>query len=282
MVTLTLRPDQPFNLDHTLSCGQVFRWEQRNGWWYGVVGERVLKVRQEKDTLTFHGAGRKFFRDYFQLDADLPKIHNSIDRDPVIHAAIEAYRGLRIVWQPPWECTLSYLCATYSNIPIIRKRIELLSHQFGDEVWFEGVRFYTFPSPEQLSSHCCDQLNGCKLGYRAPYLHETACRLGREPGWEEKVASLPYEEARHYLRTLKGIGPKAADCILLFAFQKYEAFPVDVWIRRIVERHYPQYATYHKGDVNERIRQFGMDFFGPYAGYAQEYLFCAREKLSLD
>lgn len=281
MGTLTLRPGQPFNLDHTLSCGQVFRWEQHNGWWYGVVGDRVLKVRQEGDTLTHFGAGRKFIRDYFQLDADLPMILTSIDRDPVMHTAIEAYRGLRIVRQPAWECTLSFLCATFSNIPIIRKRIELLSRQFGDEVWSEGERYYTFPSPEQLRQSCCDTLKGCKLGYRAAYFHETACRLATEPGWEETIASLSYEGARQYLRALKGIGPKAADCILLFAFQRYEAFPVDVWIRRIVERHYPQYARYHKGDVNERIRRFGMDYFGSYAGYAQEYLFCAREKLSL-
>jgi N-glycosylase/DNA lyase len=281
MATIELSPTQPFNLDQTLDCGQVFRWEWRDGWWYGVVDDRVIKIRQEGTNLTYEGAEPTFIRQYFQLDLDLSQIIKSFDRDPFIHAAVEKCHGLRLVSQPRWECTISYICATNSNIPMIKRRIALLARTLGKEITFEGCIYYTFPGPEAIADCCNSALKNCKMGYRAQYVLDTACELASMYDWEQTTFALPYEDARRKLMQLSGIGPKAADCILLFAFQKYESFPVDVWIRRIINEHYlkidredPQRAY---GDY-DRIRKFARQYFGQYCGYAQEYLFGSRLK----
>lgn len=279
--TLVLSPGQSFSLDHSLGCGQVFRWEQTDdGWWYGVVGDKVIRIRQDGNRLTFEGSSKKFILDYFSLDLDLRPVIKSFDRDPFIHSAIEKCRGLRIIRQPKWECLLSYTIATNSNIPTIKRRIAAIAETFGNEILFEGRTFYSFPEPGLISCEDESALNCCKLGYRQPYVFRTACKIPDREVWERKVSSLPYEEARKELMKCTGIGPKAADCILLFAFEKYESFPVDVWIRRIMQEHYPVPADSGKPLTKKEydaIRGFGLEYFGRYCGYAQEYLFAARE-----
>ena len=139
MSKITLSVDMPFSLDQTLGCGQVFRWERMaDGWWFGVVSGRVIKIRQDGSTLTFKGADTAFIRHYFSLDLDLNKVIKKIDHDPFIHAAISRCSGLRLVRQPPWECLISYICSTNSNIPTIRRRISSLAEQFGKAIEFEG------------------------------------------------------------------------------------------------------------------------------------------------
>ena len=281
MPAITLSPDQPFSLDHTLGCGQVFRWERTDdGWWYGVVGDRVMKIRQDGTNLNFEGAKTAFIRHYFSLDLDLERVIASIDIDPFIHAAIGRCTGLRLVRQPPWECLISYICSTNSNIPTIRRRITSIAQQFGSERIFEDKAYYTFPAPSSLSCHEADALAVCRLGYREPYVFRTACAINDATQWEERTGAMPYEAARRELMKLTGVGPKAADCILLFAFQKYEAFPVDVWIRRIIQKNYLKTLDPEAGLTNrdyDTIRRFAREHFGEYCGYAQEYLYAARE-----
>ena len=281
MPVITLSPDQPFSLDQTLACGQVFRWDRTDsGTWYGVVGSRVIQIQQDGPHLWFAGATEEFIRDYFSLDLDLGAILSAIDRDPFIHTAIERCRGLRLIRQPPWECLISYICSTNSNIPMIRRRIAMIAEQFGKEVTFEDRVYYTFPGPEALSCSGNDALAECRLGYRQPYVFRTACDIDDVKSWETSLAAMPCEDARRALMKLSGVGPKAADCILLFAFRKYEAFPVDVWIRRIMQQHY--LTTLITGSAltgweYDIIRRFARDHFGEYCGYAQEYLYAARE-----
>jgi N-glycosylase/DNA lyase len=281
MPFLTLHPDQPFNLDATLGCGQVFRWDRAaDGWWYGVVGNRVLKIRQDNNRLTFAGAPASFIRRYFSLDLDLARILASIDTDPFIHACIRKQRGLRLVRQPPWECAVSYICSTNSNIPTIRRRIASIAERYGRPVEFEGKVHYAFPDPSSISCRGHDGLTECRLGYRQPYVYGTSCLVTDEEVWEETIRRLPYEGARKELMHLHGVGPKAADCILLFAFQKYDAYPVDVWIRRIMQEHYlPDLSTGAPLTTREydRIRRFAREHFGEYCGWAQEYLYAARD-----
>jgi N-glycosylase/DNA lyase len=281
MPSVTLDPDQPFSLDATLSCGQVFRWDRtEDGWWYGVVGNHVLKIRQDNNRLEYKGVNAAFVRHYFSLDLDLDAILTSVDSDPFIHASIMKNRGLRLVRQPPWECTVSYICSTNSNIPTIRRRIASIAEKFGRPVEFEGRTFFTFPDPASIMSEGHDSLTECKLGYRQPYVFGTSCSVTNPTCWEQEIRRLPYEEARKEMMKLHGIGPKAADCILLFAFQKYEAFPVDVWIRRIMQELYlPELAndaplTNRQYDA---IRSFAREHFGEYCGWAQEYLYAGRE-----
>ncbi len=271
----------PFSLDQTLACGQVFRWDlSAAGWWYGVVNDKVIKIRQDGPTLAFEGADTAFIRQYFSLDLDITKVIKNIDQDPFIHTAIKRCSGLRLVRQPPWECLISYICSTNSNIPTIRRRIASIAEQFGKAIEFEGKTYHTFPEPASISCGGDDGLTICKLGYRQPYVFRTSCSIENEKQWEETLFSLPYEDARKELMQLHGVGPKAADCILLFAFQKYEAFPVDVWIRRIMQQNYLPALDLAAGLTNrdyDTIRRFGREHFGEYCGYAQEYLFAARE-----
>jgi N-glycosylase/DNA lyase len=281
MPSLTLRPDQPFDLDATLACGQVFRWDRTaDGWWYGVVSGRVIKIRQDGERLTYAGVPAPFIRNYFSLDTDLESILASIDTDPVIHARIRKNRGLRLVRQPPWECTVSYICATNSNIPTIRQRIGSIARKYGNPVEFEGKKYHSFPAPAPISCGGHEALSECRLGYRQSYVFGTSSLVTDEKAWEKMIRRMPYDEARTELRKLHGVGPKAADCILLFAFQKFEAFPVDVWIRRIVQQHYlPELKSGSPLSTREydRIRCFAREHFGEYCGYAQEYLYAGRE-----
>jgi N-glycosylase/DNA lyase len=240
------------------------------------VGKEVIRIRQKERHLIFEGTSSEQIRNYFGLDADLGLILNSIDRDPVIHRAISDCNGLRLVNQPPWECLASYICATYANIPGIRKKIALLSRTFGEPVsGGQGNVFYSFPSASTLADSAPCDLSRCSLGYRAPYLCATARDIASDPGWVERIHALDYDEARRDLMQLKGVGPKVADCVLLFSFGKYEAFPVDVWIARIMQRHY----GVREKEGYEQISRRGREYFGLYAGYAQEYLYGDRERL---
>jgi N-glycosylase/DNA lyase len=244
------------------------------------VEDRVIRIRQDGNILRYKGARRSLIRHYFSLDTDLPSITSSFDRDPVIHEAVRRCTGLRLVRQPPWECLISYICATNSNIPMIKKRIGNIAQRFGIPVESGGRTYYTFPEPATLAGSCRSVLSECRMGYRGPYVHDTACTIADPVGWSERIASLPYEAARKELMQVRGVGPKAADCILLFAFQKYEAFPVDVWIRRIMRESYlPSLRKETSLTTREydAIRIFARDHFGPYCGYAQEYLYAARD-----
>lgn len=281
MPILTLKADQPFSLGLTLSCGQVFRWELLpDGWWNGIVGDRVIRIRQDENILSYEGARRPFIEHYFSLDTNLPAITSSFDSDPFIHGAIGQCTGLRLIRQPPWECLISYICATNSNIPMIRKRIGNIAKKFGEPIESGSLTFYTFPEPAQLAGSCSSALSECRMGYRGPYVRKTACEIQDPEGWSDRIDSLPYEQARKELMRFQGVGPKAADCVLLFAFQKYESFPVDVWIRRIMRQHYlPSLETEKSLTTREydTIRTFAGDHFGKFCGYAQEYLYAARE-----
>lgn len=281
MPRLTLRHDQPFSLDVTLSCGQVFRWEREpDGWWGGIVGNRAIRIRQDGATLFWEGAPRKTIEHYFSLDHDLPEITASFDRDPFIHAAIDRCHGLRLIRQPPWECLISYICATNSNIPMIRRRIGQIAERFGAVIKSSKTTLHAFPTAGALAGSCPSVLSKCRMGYRGPYLQKTACAIGDERTWETAISALPYEQARKSLMQLQGVGPKAADCILLFAFQKYNAFPVDVWIRRIMREQYMP-SLPKDGSLTAReyslVQEFARTHFGKYCGYAQEYLYAARE-----
>ncbi|MDD1719726.1 MAG: 8-oxoguanine DNA glycosylase [Methanoregulaceae archaeon] len=278
MQHLALRKSQPFDLDHTLGCGQVFRWNRDEKGWTGVVGNEVIRVCQENRTLKWSGTDRESVERYFALDLDLPSVLSEIDRDPVIHRAVTACRGLRIVRQEPWECLASYICATYSNIPRIRAQVEALATRFGEKIGTgpDGRMYFSFPPPDAFVSAESGKIGECRLGYRAPYLCETARAVAGDPGWVERIQALGTVQAGRELMKFRGVGRKVADCVLLFAFGRYDAVPVDVWIRKIMEHHYP--GTCSPGSYG-RVRQAALDHFGRYAGYAQEYLFCMREEL---
>lgn len=278
------RISYPFNLDATLCCGQVFRWEKIDEWWYGVVGHEVLKMRQVNSELDFENVDEKFVVNYFRLDDDLQRIRGRIGKDEHIEKAIQEFWGLRIVRQDPWECLASYICATFKSIAAIKNMIFRLSKKFGECNKLDGVKFYTFPTPERIARETKSNLRECGLGYRAKYLIETSRKLIEYNLDFEDLRNRSYEEAKKLLSNFPGVGLKVADCVLLFSLDKLEAFPVDVWMKRVVVRHYAEYFSQEfidKISTNrsltnkeyERLGEFGRNYFGEYAGYAQEYLY---------
>ncbi len=277
MHCLKLDREIPFDLGKTLSCGQVFRWTHKDGTWTGVVGEKVVTVRQDRSGLYWKGTSEEMITRYFSLDTDLHAILDEIDRDPVIHRAIVRSTGLRIIRQPPWECLASYIIATFTNIPSIKRRIGFLCQAFGKEIRAGKELYYSFPAPGSLTEGRDCMRETCRLGYRAPFLCETAGLVAADPAWADRLASSTYEDARPMLMKYKGVGRKVADCVLLFGFGKLNSVPVDVWIERILRVYYLDDTA---GPMSyEYMRQFAEDYFGAYAGYAQEYLFSIREEL---
>ena len=279
----------PFSLSHTLSCGQTFRWQQKDDYWVGVVGKRVLKLRQvSNDGIEFRASSPSvdvnFVRRYLRLDDDLPAIYSRIERDRYVRAAVKRFCGLRLVRQEPWECLVSYICATFKNIPAIKQMILNLSRRFGSPLTFEGERFYSFPEASVLAEARLHELRLCKLGYRAEYVRENARIVAKDMLNLERLKDLPYMSAKRALVSLPGVGSKVAGCVLLFSLDKLEAFPIDVWMKRIMLKYYSQHlepefverlkkrSSLSKSDY-EVLDAFGRRYFGEYVGYAQEYLY---------
>jgi len=269
-----LKKGQSFNLDLTLGCGQVFRWYRLENGWKGYAKGRIITIRSEEDSLFYAGCDEKFIREYFQLDMELSDVVSSISLDPYIKKAVRLCQGLRIIHQDPWECLISFICSSNANIPMIEKRIELICSYPPDESIDGEYSFAPFPEPEKLAQMTEPELMCCKAGYRARYLIGTAKAILNWPDWKEEVKKVGLSESRKLLCKLPGVGPKVAECVLLFGFNKYEAFPVDVWIRRLME-HYPEC----KGKKDEEIGNFGRKYFSSFPGYAQQYLYAARKEL---
>lgn len=283
----------PFSLDHTLRCGQSFRWEKLSGWWYGVVERKVVKIKQVGDKLLFQtcpeGTEADFAKNYFRLDDNLPHILSKINRDKNIGMAIQRFHGLRIIRQEPWECLISYICATNKNIPAIKNMILNLSKRFGRKIVFEDRDFYAFPRPSDLADADLKQLKTCKLGFRTERVLETS-RIVRNKELDfGTLRKMGYGKAKCKLLALPGVGHKVADCVLLFSLGKLETFPVDVWVKRAILNYYSnrfeesfvekisRRTSLTSGEY-EKISSFGKTYFGEYAGYAQEYLFALSRK----
>jgi len=274
----------PFNLDVTLCCGQVFRWDKQGEWWYGIVGDHVLKVRQTDAVLEFQNVDDAFIKRYFSLDHDLLRISSEIGKDEQVRAALREFWGLRIVRQEPWECLISFICATYKNVAAIKQMLQKLSKKFGEKTVFDGFDFYLFPTPERLARASLKELESCGLGYRAKYVLETSKRIHTGEYDLDALRKMPYRQAKMELCQFPGVGSKVADCILLFSLDKLDAFPVDVWVKRIILKLYSEHfsdvfvkkLTKQKSFSNseyEKLNGFGREYFGEYAGYAQEYLY---------
>ena len=276
--------DVSFDLDLSISCGQVFRWKKIGEWWYGVVGENVFKIRQCGSELEFNGVAAEFVKSYFGLNDDLEQITRCIDRDDYIKTALHRFEGLRIVRQEPWECLISFICATYKSIAAIQQMLNKISAKFGEKRVFDGLDFYIFPTAEKLALASENGLRECSLGYRAKYVQATAKKIYEEKFDLETLKPMPYLDARRKLVEFPGVGLKVADCVLLFSLEKMEAVPVDVWIKRVILNHYANQLPEalvkkllsHDSLTNgeyEKLAAFGRSYFGRYAGYAQEYLF---------
>lgn len=254
-----------FNLESTLLCGQLFRVSRMDGWYYIAARDRIFRVRQSSRHLEFQGIDKDFLAYYFALDEPYTTILKQINKDTHIDGAIRRYYGLRIVRQDPWECLISFLCSSAANIPKIKLNLETLAQFFGKRIEIEGVEWYTFPDPGELNDF--DRILLAKTGFRAKYIK--AANDSVSEAFLLSLKKLPYFEAKAALNRVPGVGDKIADCVLLFSLGFTEAFPIDTWMKKILQKLY-----FKNQEVsNRQLQAFGLKYFGRYAGYAQQFLY---------
>ena len=280
---------QPIDLEASLLGGQAHRWQREGGWYSGVLWGNLVATRQQGQTLEFASAPAspesllQRFREYLRLDDDLPAIYNAITEDANVAAQVERYPGLRVLRQEPWECLVAYICSANSNIETIHLNMERLSNEFGsplklanpDGTSIEPSTFmrHSFPTPVDLAEAGEGELRRLKLGFRAPYVHQAAVAALEGRIDLQHLIRAPYAETKGELMALRGIGDKIADCIALMSLEKLEAFPIDVWVRRaLADWYFPGQKT----PTNRTLLPWAQEYFGRYAGYANQYLFHGR------
>lgn len=265
-----------YDLAATLESGQAFRWQlQGEASWLGVVGRQVVRLRQVEAGIAAEVAAPvadwQWLADYLQTDVELAAVLATFPDDEPMRAAVAACRGLRLLRQEPWECLASFILSSTKQIVQIRQIVAALCARFGDPLpsAVPGPAWFSFPTAERLAGCTETELRACKAGFRAPYLLATAQRIASGECDLARLAELPLAEARAELVKLPGVGPKIADCALLFGWGFPAAFPVDVWVRRAVgQLYFPR-----RRPSLPRWRRFIATHFGPHAGYAQQYLF---------
>ena len=277
-----LFPVRDYDLAATLDSGQVFRWQREGDAWVGVLGKHFLRLAQTPEGIHAQADGPvhdwHFLREFLQSDINLVAILKTFPNDDPMRAAVAACRGLRLLRQDPWECLASFILSSTKQIVQIRQIVGLLCERFGEpssvglcppsgSALTECRR--SFPTPQRLAACSEKELRDCKMGFRAPSLLAAAQRIADGSFDLERIHALDYAAARAELMTLRGVGGKIADCVLLFGYGYDSAFPVDVWIERALqELYFPRRRA-----SEQRLRKFAATHFGPHAGYAQQYLF---------
>jgi N-glycosylase/DNA lyase len=254
-----------FSLKDTLECGQFFRYTKVMGTYLVQSSNHLFSLWQKGDVLFYEGVEEDFLFHFFRLDENLDSILKEIDRDPSIHQAIQKYRGMRLIRQDPWECLLSFLCSSAKSIPHIRCIIESLCRISGKKISSGTYLGYGFPEPTCIQSDV--QLESVRAGFRTSYLVTASQCVDRNR--LHALRDLPYREARQQLMGFKGVGKKVADCTLLYSLDFLEAFPIDTWIEKGLEKIY--FSGRRTGE--KKMEEFVSNHFGPYGGYAQLYLY---------
>ena len=269
-----------FTLSQTLECGQCFRYDKISDEEYIIVAfNRMLHINQEKDSLIFHNTTEEEYenvwKQYFDIERDYGKIKEILKKnDENMTKAIALQGGIRILNQEFRETLISFIISQNQQIVRIRQIIAVLCEKYGEPVGeYKGKTYYSFPDTDVLADIPEEGYRECKAGFRAKYLFEAAKILKSGELDEKKLRQMTREEAGLKLTALKGVGKKVSDCTLLFGLGFREAFPVDVWVKRIMEELY-----FNKDVKKEQIQKFAGEKFGKYGGYAQQYLFAyARE-----
>lgn len=226
-----------FDLGLSLDCGQAFRWAEKDGKWHGVAYGKALTVEQKENKLILDCSAEDFesiWKNYFDFDCDYEKIVSSYD-DNYLKTAVSEYSGIRILRQEPWEALCSFIISQNNNIPRIKGIVERLCESFGEGE--TGKR--SFPSAEKLAKLTVEDLAPLRAGFRAKYIIDAAQKVASGEVDFEKINEEPIEFGREELQKIKGVGAKVAECTLLYGFHKIEAFPIDVWVRRIMAEMYP-------------------------------------------
>ena len=289
----------------SINSGQTFLWEKRDNSWYGIYGDHVLKLfvsssqipsggsksNKVANNLEMHFSSYPQFQSWerhvFRLNDNLSDIFSSFDNDVLVSESINKYPGLRLMRQEPFQCMVSFACASNTNIPMIRRMLKNLCQNFGNRVIVDGNEFFTFPSVERLNTASRHELLRCGLGYRTKAVKAIAESVVNGSLDARHLLRLDYEDAKDELLKVYGIGNKIADCILLFSLEKLNSFPIDVWMARVLYQNYGwlfnnnQSSRVHNGKTLQKITALeyrtvsksAREYFGRYSGYAQQYLY---------
>ncbi|HAA81363.1 MAG TPA: 8-oxoguanine DNA glycosylase [Thermoanaerobacter sp.] len=268
-----VRGIEDFNLKETFECGQCFRWnEEEDGSYTGIAYDRVINVKLEEDMLIIDNTDLNDFYDiwfdYFDLGRDYKQIKENLSRDPILKEAIQYGQGIRILRQDTWETLVSFIISQNNRIPQIKKVIENLASSFGEPIEYKGKIYYTFPKAEELVMFDVETIAKTKCGFRAKYILDAASKVFSGEIDLLKLFEYSTNDIRDILMNINGVGPKVADCVILYSIGRYDTFPTDVWIKRIVE-----YLYLKREGTPLEIQLFAIDKFGDLSGFAQQYLF---------
>ncbi len=264
-MTYCIDKPENFNLTQIFDCGQCFRFNKKDENTYsGVAFGKYIEISELGNKVYFNGAGQEDYNNiwhsFLDLDRNYASIISSFSDDKVLFEAASSYPGIRILRQDKWEALCSFIISQNNNIPRIKGIIENMSRAYGEKIYgFDGNEYYSFPTPQRLAMAGVDEIFALKTGFRAKYIYDAAYRVSTGETDLDYISSLNYSLAFDELLKIKGVGPKVASCVLLFGFSKCEAFPVDVWVKRILSTYYADRQSPH--------------FSGDNAGIAQQYLF---------
>lgn len=274
-----MQENSTINVENSINSGQVFLWRKNEYYWYGINGQDVLKI-SNSGSIKSH---QNIKTDFFRKKDNMKEIIKSISKDNTTRKAMKKYLGLRLLEQDPFQCLISFIVSSNSNIKKIKVNLENLCKKFGKRIEFDKQKFFLFPKPESIAHASLNEILKCGVGYRAKFIKEAANMIFSKEIDFESLKKYNYFETKESICSIPGVGNKVADCIMLFSLNKLEAFPLDRWMIRILKKYYfkefqlatktiteKQYDILHKKIVNH---------FGPYAGYAQQFLFkMEREK----
>ena len=275
-----LKNVKSFEPKHIFECGQCFRWEKEpNGSYTGIVKNNVINVEKVENTITFSSFGadnlKELVTDYFDLNRNYEEIKEKLAKiDKYLANSIEYGSGIRILNQDLWETIISFIISANNNIPRIKGIINKISQKYGNKIEWKGKDYYTFPTVESLSKASVEDLRNLGLGFRDVRVYETTHKiLEKQVDLEELHQEKDTQKVRDTLLTLSGVGPKVADCILLFStLKRFDVFPIDVWVRRVMNELYIKNEDETK--VNKRdIEKLAKEKYGNLEGLAQQYLF---------
>ena len=270
-----------FDVKNIFECGQCFRWnKEKENSYVGVFENSVVRVKQTSKSISFEGVNKQdkdlqeICFSYFDLQRDYESLQKQLKKaDSTLGQSIQYGQGIRILNQDLWETIISFIISANNNIPRIKGIIERLSKNYGQPIQWRENTYYTFPTPEELAKASIEDLRKLGLGFRDKRVYETTKRIVEKKVDLEKLKEEKnFEKIRETLLTLPGVGEKVADCILLFStLKRLEAFPIDVWVKRVMNELY-----IHKEEAkvnNKEIQKIAYEKFGTLAGLAQQYLF---------
>ncbi|MFQ5476563.1 MAG: DNA-3-methyladenine glycosylase 2 [Nitrosopumilus sp.] len=265
--------ENSINVENSINSGQVFLWRKNNDYWYGVNGQDILKISNSGSIKSYQNIKTDFFRKKDNTN----KIIKSISKDNTTRKAVRKYLGLRLLEQDPFQCLISFIVSSNSNIQKIKISLEKLCKKVGDRVEFDKQEFFLFPKPENIANASLNEILKCGIGYRSKFIKEAANMICSKEIDLNSLKKSNYFETKKSICSIPGVGNKVADCIMLFSLNKLEAFPLDRWMIRILEKYYFDEFQIETKTITEKqydiLHEKIVNHFGPYAGYAQQFLF---------